>query len=71
MTAEEIDAEIARKRWAAYPLLVRAVEEVIVSYASAQPTNEDHNRVDRAVQLLILLGERKQIAPSCFVKQNA
>lgn len=63
MTAQEIDLVLAKKRWVAYPLLVAALKDAIWASAHIERKPEHHAAIDRAVQLLILLGEREQIAP--------
>ena len=60
LDAEAIDKEIADKRWAAYPLLVKAVDDLLMAFGEPKPTNVDYNNVDRAFQLLCLLGEKKR-----------
>lgn len=68
MTAAEIDSEIARKRWAAYPLLVKALKDAMDAFCAdpiKDPAGERFKAIDRGVQLLILLGEQKQLVPSC------
>lgn len=55
--ATEIDRNIMQKRWAAYPLLVKAVQNLLEAFSHAHPNDENFKQVDRAVQLLVLLGE--------------
>ena len=67
-TAEEFDRELARKRWAAYPLLVKALKDAMWAFAEnpdSDPTGERFKAIDRGVQLMILLGEQRQLVPSC------
>lgn len=59
MTAEEIDKEIARKRWSAYPLLVDALKGAISAFAEVNPAKKDYGAIDRAVHLLVILGEKE------------
>ena len=66
MTANQIDQEIAIKRWASYPLLVTALERAICAFAEMTPTSKDYAAIDEAVNLLILLGERS-IDPKHFL----
>ncbi len=68
ITAADIDRELARKRWAAYPLLVKALKDAMWAFAADPDQDKDGDRfkaIDRAAQLLILLGEQKQLVPSC------
>lgn len=57
--AEEIDREIMQKRWAAYPLLIEAVRDLLAAFAEVKPDADCYHNVDRAVQLLVLLGEKE------------
>ena len=68
MTAEEIDSKLACQRWVAYPLLVNALKDAMWAFAVPEDKDELGERfraIDRAAQLLILLGEQNQLAPSC------
>ena len=59
MNAEEIDYQIGSKRWSAYPLLVQAVKDLVDSFAQIDPQERHYDQVDRAVALLVILGEKK------------
>ena len=74
MTAAEIDSEIARKRWAAYPLLVKALKDAMDAFCAdpvKDPGGARFQAIDRGAQLLILLGEQKQMVPSCCEVRHA
>ena len=74
ITAAELDSEIARKRWTAYPLLVKALKDAMDAFC-ADPVKdlagERFKAIDRGAQLLILLGEQKQLVPSCCAVRPA
>ena len=74
ITAAELDSEMARKRWAAYPLLVKALKDAMDAFCAdpiKDPSGERFKAIDRAAQLLILLGEQKQLVPSCCAAKSS
>lgn len=67
LESARLDKLIASKRWVAYPLLIQALKDAIWAF-SVMPGSvgkEHYDAIDRAVQLLILLDEKKQLVPSC------